>query len=632
MELQTLSPALLPHRRRIERFLSASGLRYDDVDYYAALVDEATGEIMAGGGLKRDVIKCVAVADAHKGEALANTIVSHLIARANAEGHHCVKLFTKPQNRRLFESLSFRLLAEAPEAVLMETGIGGIGKYCGYLRGMRKSCDVRHGMPNGVIVMNANPFTLGHRRLVEQSSELVERLYVVVVWEDCSMFSYSERKAMVCQGVKDIGNVAVVDGSDYAVSRVTFPTYFLKRPDDASDTQMRLDLDLFRRHIAPSLGATVRFVGSEPADPLTARYNQLMKEMLTDVRELPRFGIEGQPVSASRVRRAIADNNLWDAARLVPPTTLPYIIGHLAARALQAELDTTPKPGLVDLNDNGAHRDMDHALMQRSIRTLQPYFTRLARLGMEKAQPKHADIVSIGIEAEHAMLEATGGVNTHKGALFALGLAAVAVASLTGRVGASPTTESTVVPFPTEFVVAPHQSPLDLLPYILSSIALQFPDTHGTHGSKAKTKAEDVAMSRGKPMAMSGVRRPLSQLNGALDNAREGYRLLFDEWLPFYDDRVASGDPYALHKTLLRIMCDLDDTNIVYRTSLDTMLGVKKAARMLLDRFTEMGDETGFDKALNVMNSDFKARNISPGGSADMLSLVVFLHAIYSKK
>ena len=624
MELQTLSPALPTHRRRIERFLSASGLRYDDVDYYAALTDEATGEIVAGGGLKRDVIKCVAVADAHKGEALANTIVSHLIARANAEGHHCVKLFTKPQNRRLFESLSFRLLAEAPEAVLMETGIGGIGKYCGYLRGMRESCEyrvggedapspsyVRHGLPDGVIVMNANPFTLGHRRLVEQSSELVERLYVVVVWEDCSMFSYSERKAMVCQGVKDIGNVAVVDGSDYAVSRVTFPTYFLKRPDDASDTQMRLDLDLFRRHIAPSLGAAVRFVGSEPADPLTARYNQMMTEMLPDVRELPRFGIDGQPVSASRVRQAIENNSLWDAARLVPPTTLPYIIGHLAARALQVELDTTPKPGLVDLNDNGAHRDMDHALMQRSIRTLQPYFTRLARLGMEKAQPKHADIVSIGIEAEHAMLEATGGINTHKGALFSLGLAVVATASTTGRGGAPPPTES-----------VGSRTWLRMLSQMLSDLARQFPDTHGTHGSEAKLRAE----------AMSGAGRPLPQLKGALDNARDGYRQLFAEWLPFYDGRVADNDPCALHKTLLRIMCDLDDTNIVYRTSPGTMRAVQAEARRLLNRFPDRGNADGLHAALKAMNSEFKKLNISPGGSADMLSLVVFLHAIYNKK
>ena len=112
--MHELYPAIPRQRRRIEGFLQANGLRYDDVDYYAALVDESSDEIAAGGGLKGGVIKCVAVADGHKGEAVANQIASHLIAKANAAGHQCVKLFTKPQNRPLFESLSFRFLAEAP--------------------------------------------------------------------------------------------------------------------------------------------------------------------------------------------------------------------------------------------------------------------------------------------------------------------------------------------------------------------------------------------------------------------------------------------------------------------------------------------------------------------------------------
>ena len=617
MELQTLSPTLPAHRRRIERFLADNSLRYDDVDYYAAIVDEVTGDIIAGGGLKRDVIKCVAVADAHKGEAVTNSVVSHLIAKANSDGHHCVKLFTKPQNRRLFESLSFRLLAETPEAILMETGIGGIAKYRKELKGAigrnATTTPPHPARPTGCIIMNANPFTLGHRYLIEQSSELVERLYVVVVREDCSMFSYDERKAMVELGTRDIGNVAVVDGSDYSVSKTTFPTYFLKRLDSASDTQMLLDIDLYRRHIATALGATVRFVGSEPTDALTQRYNELMRREIDGLREIGRLELGGRPVSASRVRQAIDDNSLWDAVRLVPPTTIPYIIGHLAARALQVELDTTPKPGLVDLHDNGAHHDMDHALMQRSIRTLRPYFTRLARLGLENAQPEHADIVRVGIEAEHAMLEATGGVNTHKGALFALGLSSVAIASLTGRGGVSPPTKPAGAP-----------TALRLLPKILSALAHQFPDTHGTHGSEAKAKAED--------MPMSGARRPLSQLKGALDNAREGYPQLFAEWLPFYESRVAEADPCALHKTLLRIMCDLDDTNIVYRTSPDTMLRVKEEAQRLLDRHIGVNDGATLKADMEAMNCRFKTLNISPGGSADMLSLVVFLYSAVRKQ
>ena len=129
MELIQLNPSIPRQRRRIEQFLGDNGLRLDDVDYYAALVDDTTDEIVAGGGLKGGVIKCVAVADGHKGEAVANQIVSHLIAHANADGHQCVKLFTKPQNQKMFESMSFRLLAEAPKAILMETGIGGIKRY-----------------------------------------------------------------------------------------------------------------------------------------------------------------------------------------------------------------------------------------------------------------------------------------------------------------------------------------------------------------------------------------------------------------------------------------------------------------------------------------------------------------------
>ena len=617
MNILELHPTIPRQRRQIEMFLQTNGLRYDDVDYYAAIVDESSDEMIAGGGLKGSVIKCVAVADGHKGEAVANVIVSHLIAKANAEGCQCVKLYTKPDNRQLFESLSFRLIAESPNAILMETGVGGIEKYSEELRVKSEELGVKSEelkndesvvsnarKPIGVIVMNANPFTLGHRFLVEQSSELVERLYVVVVREDCSMFSYNERKAMVSQGVRDIGNVVVVDGSDYAVSAATFPTYFLKQLSDATDTQIILDLDLYRRRIAPALGATIRFFGSEPTDPLTRRYNELMHQQLGEehVHEIQRKQQEGSAISASRVRKAMMEGCLWDAIQLVPPTTIPYIIGHLASMALQAELDTTPKPGLVDRNDNGAHRDMDHALMQRSIQALHPYFVRLAQLGFTDKQPYHDEIVNIGIEAEREMFKSTGGVNTHKGALFSIGLAAVALA---GEAFSRITQAERCGTMAYNDV---NSKQIQSLSNSIASLARLFPDTNGTHGSKAK--ANNI-------------------LKGALDNAREGYTQLFKAWLPFYIDRIAEGDNYALHKTLLRIMCDLDDTNIVYRTSMETMQEVKTEARQMLDTSRNI---VNFEAALQVMNTDYIHRNISPGGSADMLSLVVFLSCVVRKQ
>ena len=638
MEIQTLNPTTPRQRQRIEAFLKRNGLRFDDMHYYAAITDD-DGEMIAGGGLKGNVIKCVAVDDAHKGEAIANTLISHLIAHANEEGHSNVMLFTKPKNRQLFESLSFRLLAEAPEAVLMETGIGGINNMVEQLKKIKeesekykeynkkckedsKECKEnseeckeeektnlntstsqhlnistpqhlnittpQHLNPStpqplttttplrGVVVMNCNPFTLGHRYLIEQAAKQVERLFVMVVREDCSLFSYAERKAMVEQGVAHLKNVTVIDGSEYAISQATFPTYFLKRLDDAADTQMLLDLDLFRRHIAPALGATVRFVGTEPTDRLTRRYNQLMHEVLADVREIVRLEKEDNAVSASHVRKAMEQGDMSTIRQLVPPTTLPYIIAHLATQALQAELDTTPKPGLVDKDNNGAHRDMDYALMQRSIDTLHPYFVKLALLGCADALPTHTSIRDVGIEAEKAMLSATNGVNTHKGALFSMGLAVVAAA---------------------------HEENTDSLQATIKALAASFPDTNGTHGSKAKL------LSKGT-----------TAIKGALDNAREGYEMLFAEWLPFYIERRKEHDAYTLHKTLLRIMCDLDDTNVIYRTNLATAEEVKQEARVLLDSFSKA--------ALKDMDRHYTTRNISPGGAADMLSLTIFIGSI----
>ena len=663
MEIQTLNPTTPRQRQRIEAFLKRNGLRFDDMHYYAAVTDD-DGEMIAGGGLKGNVIKCVAVDDAHKGEAIANTLISHLIAHANEEGHSNVMLFTKPKNRQLFESLSFRLLAEAPEAVLMETGIGGIYNTVEALKRIReesekykeynkeykedskeckedsKECkeDSKECKENseeckeeektnlnistpqhlttttphhlntstpqhlntttplrGVVVMNCNPFTLGHRYLIEQAAKQVERLFVMVVREDCSLFAYAERKAMVEQGVAHLKNVTVIDGSEYAISQATFPTYFLKRLDDAADTQMLLDLDLFRRHIAPALGATVRFVGTEPTDRLTRRYNQLMHEVLADVREIVRLEKEGNAVSASRVRKAMEQGDMSTIRQLVPPTTLPYIIAHLATQALQAELDTTPKPGLVDKDNNGAHRDMDYALMQRSIDTLHPYFVKLALLGCADALPTHTSIRDIGIEAEKAMLSATNGVNTHKGALFSMGLAVVAAAHEERKIAANE-----------EQILKERNGGEDVLVSLqttIKALAASFPDTSGTHGSKAKL------LSKGT-----------TAIKGALDNAREGYEMLFAEWLPLYIERRKEHDAYTLHKTLLRIMCDLDDTNVIYRTDLATAEEVKQEARALLDSFSKA--------ALKDMDRHYTTRNISPGGAADMLSLTIFIGSI----
>ena len=586
-------------RRRVEAFLTANGLRLAPLDRYVVVTrDEDGDEILAGGGLDGNVIKCVAVSESARSEGLMNILVSRLIAIAREEGRESVKAFTKPENEGIFKSLGFTLLASSPKAILMENGSGGLPEYRKHLESL-----ARPGR-NGAIVMNANPFTKGHRYLVEQAASLVDNLYVIVVREDRSRFPYAERKAMIDAGCAGLDNVVVCEGSDYAISAATFPTYFLKKLDDATDTQIALDLDLFVNHIAKPLGVTVRFAGSEPEDALTRRYNELMAEILPgtsvavvrqahqpdselvkgsalrqarrpiDFIEIPRLEQNGNPISATSLRRALDKGNLKEAMEYIPKSTVPYLVADLAERALRLELDTTPKPGLVDRQDNGAHKDMDYALMSKSISALRPYLTRLAVESAKDIDP--AKIKEIGIEAEKAMLKATGGVNTHKGALFCIGLSVAAASNL-----ASATGSVQVYSFKE----------------LVSRAASEIPSARGTHGAEAKRSFKAV---------------------GALENARAAYPELFTDWLPYY--RSLEGDPFRCHKTLLHIMTTLDDTNILHRRGAEGLAHAEAEAARLLEDFSESG--------LSSLNKDFIRENISPGGSADMLSLTIFIESI----
>ena len=563
IDIQELPLSVPAIRRQVEDFLGSNGLRLGEVDLYLAVLSRE-GTILAGGGLRRDIIKCLAVSAAARSLGLSVPLVSRLISEASERGFTNVKVFTKPENRSLFESLGFRLLAEAPKAILMENG-RGLDDYCSYLRGYRAP---------GVIVMNANPFTLGHRYLVDQASlsfrapEGRRNLTIIPVKEDASRFPYTERLAMIrsgCDGVAD-----VVEGSDYQISAATFPTYFLKDLSDAAETQMRLDIDLFGRHIAPALGARVRFVGSEPADPLTARYNALMKELL------PKYGVQlveiqrlacppdcaedsstspsaplrmtEEPVTATRVRALLDAGQFKAASALTPASTWPYLLADLAARAMRLELDTPMKPGLVGPDSVGAHKDMDYDVMRKGIAAIRPFFPRMAMAGTPD------ELRQLGIDAEAAMLAATGGVNTHRGAIFALGLALY------------------------RHPIAETAARLD-------------------NGSSKRREA--------------GVR-------GAMQMAKDGYKELFEDWLPYYAG--VKSDAYGLQKTLLRIMATLDDTCVIHRVGFERAMAVKDEAKALAGHFELDG--------LRQMCERYAAEGISPGGAADMLALTIFIDSI----
>jgi [citrate (pro-3S)-lyase] ligase len=181
----------------------------------------------------------------------------------------------------------------------------------------------------GAIVMNCNPFTLGHRHLVEYAANKCLKLFVFVVEENSSEFPFSDRFELVKQGVSDLTNAEVLSSGKFIISRLTFPAYSDKANLQDEVIDMTLDVELFAKHIAPTLGITVRFAGEEPLDNVTRQYNQAMKQLL------PNYGIQFEAIqrledssgaiSASRVRELLKIQDFDNIAKLVPPTTLEYL-------------------------------------------------------------------------------------------------------------------------------------------------------------------------------------------------------------------------------------------------------------------------------------------------------------------
>lgn len=177
----------------------------------------------------------------------------------------------------------------------------------------------------GSIVMNCNPFTLGHRFLIEEALKTVDFLIVFVVEEDESVFSFQERFTMVSQGTSDLERVMVVPSGPYILSKNTFPEYFEKINDEDLKKNTEDDITLFAEKIAPKLGITYRFVGEEREDKVTNEYNEAMKRILPhygiQVVEIPRKANSQSVISASRVRQCLSENRMEELDELVPAST-----------------------------------------------------------------------------------------------------------------------------------------------------------------------------------------------------------------------------------------------------------------------------------------------------------------------
>jgi triphosphoribosyl-dephospho-CoA synthase len=270
------------------------------------------------------------------------------------------------------------------------------------------------------------------------------------------------------------------------------------------------------------------------------------------------------------------------------PTRSPEALGVCASHCLHLEVKTWPKPGLVSHVDNGSHADMDAAMLYRSAVVLQPYFITLARAGADGAGMDR--LRAIGINAEIAMLAATEGVNAHRGAIFGLGLLCAAAGARSGGLSADGETLGAIAARRWGRAIA------------------EGPVTLHSHGTKAAR---------------------IYGATGARGEAIAGFPSVYGFGAPALEDglRLGRGDFEAARvQALFALISGVADTNILHRGGAEGLAFAQRRAKSFLLR-GGVGTGDWRENAASI-HAEFVARRISPGGSADMLAMSLFVQSI----
>lgn len=322
MDIELLHEFPQGKRQQWVQLLAGCGLEPDAGVQTTALIWEGD-RLIAAGSRQDSILKCIAVDPAHQGEGLTAALLTQLRQDAFAQNLRHLFLYTKPRNKRLFSPLFFYPVAQSEQVLLMESRKNGVRDFVQSLQAPRTEGII------GAVVMNCNPFTLGHRYLIETAARECDWLYVFVLSEDRSLFPAADRLALVKAGTAELPNVTVQPTGPYLISSATFPTYFLKEQDSAAEIHCGLDIEIFTRYFVPRLGITRRYVGTEPLSPVTSRYNEALARLLpsrgVELRLLPRLEQSGEPISASRVRALLHTGEKDELQALLPETTLRYL-------------------------------------------------------------------------------------------------------------------------------------------------------------------------------------------------------------------------------------------------------------------------------------------------------------------
>lgn len=283
------------------------------------------GQLVATASRYQNVIKCVAVDSDARGGAYFNQIISHLMNKNTEFGFFKHYVYTKPCSKAAFEHLGFEVLEEVEQKlVFMEKAISGFDIFLEKLKAKRVDQE-----KIAAIVMNANPFTLGHQYLVEKAASENDYVFVFVLSEEMSAFSAKTRKELVKKGTEHLENVQILSTENYMVSSATFPSYFLDEDENITKIQARLDARLFANHIAPALNIHCRYVGNEPHSKATNLYNQALKEEFENklgIKIIERKENEQGIISATIVRKLFQEDRLDEIKDYVPATTYKFLL------------------------------------------------------------------------------------------------------------------------------------------------------------------------------------------------------------------------------------------------------------------------------------------------------------------
>ena len=313
----------------ILKLLNQEGIKRDRNLDYTCVAYDSDYNIIGTGSCFGNTLRCLAVSHEHQGEGLTNKIVSHLIQYQFDRGNFHLFIYTKYTTYHLFKDLGFyEIVRIKDQIVFMENKKNGFNDYLKELSKYKLN-DNANAKKIAAIVMNANPFTLGHLYLIEKASKENDILHLFIVSEDKSIVPFNVRKKLIMEGTAHLKNIIYHDSGPYIISSATFPSYFQKDEKDVIESHANLDLEIFVK-IAKALNINVRYVGEEPTSLVTGIYNKIMEK------KLPENGIEcfvvkrkemdGNIISASEVRKKIKEGNIEGIKNMVPVSTYKFFI------------------------------------------------------------------------------------------------------------------------------------------------------------------------------------------------------------------------------------------------------------------------------------------------------------------